>query len=69
MAFNALSVSGITASTATKKAGIKTGQSLSFLNFGQALLITAGLVIVMVMAAMGVQNGTLTVGDFRNNFV
>jgi len=45
-------------------AAIKTGQSLSFLNFGQALLITAGLVIVMVMAAMGVQNGTLTVGDF-----
>ena len=35
-----------------------------FLNFGQSLIITTGLVIVMVMAAMGVQNGTLTVGDF-----
>ncbi|MDW4548887.1 ABC transporter ATP-binding protein/permease [Defluviimonas sp. D31] len=45
-------------------AAIKTGQSLSLLNFGQALLITAGLVIVMVMAAFGVQAGTLTVGDF-----
>ncbi|MCU9846619.1 ABC transporter ATP-binding protein/permease [Defluviimonas sp. WL0024] len=45
-------------------AAIKTGQSLSLLNFGQALLITAGLVIVMVMAAFGVQSGTLTVGDF-----
>jgi ATP-binding cassette subfamily B protein len=45
-------------------AAVKTGQSLSFLNFGQAFLITSGLVIVMVMAAMGVQAGTLTVGDF-----
>lgn len=45
-------------------AAVKTGQSLSFLNAGQALLITSGLVIVMVMAAMGVQRGELTVGDF-----
>ncbi|MBU9699501.1 ABC transporter ATP-binding protein/permease [Rhodobacteraceae bacterium HSP-20] len=45
-------------------AAVKTGQSLSFLNAGQALLITTGLVIVMVMAAMGVQRGALTVGDF-----
>ncbi len=43
---------------------VKTGQSLSFLNFGQSLIITSGLVIVMVMAAMGVQQGILTVGDF-----
>jgi len=45
-------------------AAVKTGQSLSFLNAGQAFLITAGLVAVMVMAAMGVQAGQLTVGDF-----
>ncbi|MFN4057987.1 MAG: ABCB family ABC transporter ATP-binding protein/permease [Roseinatronobacter sp.] len=45
-------------------AAIQTNYSLSILNFGQALLITAGLVAVMVMAAYGVQNGTLTVGDF-----
>ena len=45
-------------------AAVKTGQSLSILNFGQALIITAGLVIVMVMAAIGVQQGALTVGDF-----
>jgi ATP-binding cassette, subfamily B, heavy metal transporter len=45
-------------------AAVKTGQSLSFLNSGQALLITTGLVIVMAMAAQGVQAGTLTVGDF-----
>lgn len=43
---------------------VKTGQSLAFLNFGQALIISAGLMTVMVMAAMGVQAGTLTVGDF-----
>lgn len=47
-----------------EQAALKTSYSLAFLNFGQSLLITAGLVIVMVMAAMGVANGTLTVGDF-----
>tara|TARA_R110000751_G_scaffold66254_7_gene135325 strand:+ start:245 stop:2095 length:1851 start_codon:yes stop_codon:yes gene_type:complete len=45
-------------------AAIKTSYSLAFLNFGQSFLITCGLVGVMVMAAVGVQNGTLTVGDF-----
>ncbi|MBW4707734.1 ABC transporter ATP-binding protein/permease [Roseobacter sp. YSTF-M11] len=45
-------------------AAIKTNYSLAFLNFGQSLLITSGLIAVMVMAAIGVQNGTLTVGDF-----
>jgi ATP-binding cassette, subfamily B, heavy metal transporter len=45
-------------------AAVKTGLSLSFLNAGQAALITTGLVIVMVMSARGVQAGTLTVGDF-----
>jgi ATP-binding cassette subfamily B protein len=47
-----------------EKAALKTSYSLAFLNFGQALLITTGLVAVMVMAAVGVQNGALTVGDF-----
>ena len=45
-------------------AAVKTGQSLSILNIGQSLIITCGLVVVMVMAARGVQAGTLTVGDF-----
>lgn len=45
-------------------AAVKTGQSLAFLNAGQSFLITSGLVAVMVMAAKGVQAGTLTVGDF-----
>ncbi|WP_323380213.1 ABC transporter ATP-binding protein/permease [Sulfitobacter sp. F26169L] len=47
-----------------EEAAIKTNYSLAFLNFGQSVIITAGLVGVMVMAAIGVQNGTLTVGDF-----
>ncbi|WP_306152316.1 ABC transporter ATP-binding protein/permease [Roseovarius sp. MMSF_3281] len=45
-------------------AALQTSYSLAFLNFGQSLLITGGLVAVMVMAALGVQNGSLTVGDF-----
>ncbi|MCK0094868.1 ABC transporter ATP-binding protein/permease [Yoonia sp. F2084L] len=45
-------------------AAIRTNYSLAFLNFGQSLLITSGLVAVMVMAAIGVQRGDLTVGDF-----
>ncbi|WP_412554534.1 ABCB family ABC transporter ATP-binding protein/permease [Shimia sp. MIT1388] len=47
-----------------EEAALKTSYSLAFLNFGQSFLITSGLVIVMVMAAIGVQNGDLTVGDF-----
>jgi ABC-type transport system involved in Fe-S cluster assembly fused permease/ATPase subunit len=45
-------------------ASVKSGQSLSFLNAGQSAIITTGLVVVMVMAAQGVQQGILTVGDF-----
>jgi ATP-binding cassette subfamily B protein len=45
-------------------AALKTNYTLAFLNFGQSLLITVGLVLVMVLAAIGVQKGQLTVGDF-----
>ncbi|MGC9369897.1 MAG: ABCB family ABC transporter ATP-binding protein/permease [Paracoccaceae bacterium] len=47
-----------------EQAALKTAYSLAFLNFGQSFLITSGLVGVMVLAAMGVQAGQLTVGDF-----
>ena len=47
-----------------ENAALKTAYSLAFLNFGQSLIITAGLIIVMAMAAVGVQEGYLTVGDF-----
>ncbi len=53
-----------TAMAGYEEAAIKTNYSLAFLNFGQSVVITAGLVAVMVMAAIGVQNGDLTVGDF-----
>ncbi|MDQ7081058.1 MAG: ABC transporter ATP-binding protein/permease [Paracoccaceae bacterium] len=47
-----------------ESAALKTSYSLAFLNFGQSFLITSGLVGVMVLAAIGVQQGKLTVGDF-----
>ncbi|MEO1639941.1 MAG: ABC transporter ATP-binding protein/permease [Pseudomonadota bacterium] len=47
-----------------ENAAIRTNYSLAFLNFGQSFLITSGLVAVMIMAALGVQRGELTVGDF-----
>ncbi|OED43786.1 metal ABC transporter permease [Chromatiales bacterium (ex Bugula neritina AB1)] len=47
-----------------QRAALTTSYSLAFLNFGQSFLITAGLVVVMVMAAIGVTQGDLTVGDF-----
>ncbi len=43
---------------------VRTGLSLSMLNFGQSLIITSGLISVMVMSAIGVQAQVLTVGDF-----
>ena len=43
---------------------VRTGQSLSFLNMGQSFIITTGLIIVMVMSAIGVEAKALTVGDF-----
>ena len=45
-------------------AALKTSYSLAFLNFGQTLLITSGLITVMIMAAMGVQRGEFSVGNF-----
>ena len=47
-----------------ESAALQTNYSLAFLNFGQALVINIGLVCVMVLAALGVQRGDLTVGDF-----
>jgi ATP-binding cassette subfamily B protein len=47
-----------------ESAALKTSYTLAFLNFGQVILITIGLVAVMLLAAVGVQAGKLTVGDF-----
>ncbi len=45
-------------------ASLKTTYSLAALNLGQSVIITTGTVIVMLMAAIGVKNGELSVGDF-----
>ena len=47
-----------------EEAALKTNYSLAFLNFGQSVIISLGIIGVMVMAAQGVQAGILTVGDF-----
>ncbi len=47
-----------------ESAALKTAYSLALINFGQGVIINAGLVGVMVMAAMGVTSGDFTVGDF-----
>jgi ATP-binding cassette subfamily B protein len=47
-----------------EEAAVRTATSLAWLNAGQALIITAGLAGVMAMAAVGVQEGRFTVGDF-----
>ena len=47
-----------------ERAALKTAYTLSALNFGQSAIITTGLVVVMVMAAIGVEQGALSVGDF-----
>ncbi|MFZ5731203.1 MAG: ABCB family ABC transporter ATP-binding protein/permease [Pseudomonadota bacterium] len=45
-------------------ASVHTYTSLAVLNTGQAVIFTLGLTAVMAMCAIGVRNGTHTVGDF-----
>lgn len=47
-----------------ERASVKTYTSLAVLNTGQAVIFTAGLTATMLMCAIGVRNGTKTVGDF-----
>jgi ATP-binding cassette subfamily B protein len=47
-----------------ERAAVKSQVTLSTLNVGQGLIIAAGLVGVMTLAARGVAGGTMTVGDF-----
>ncbi|NNE23117.1 MAG: metal ABC transporter permease, partial [Rhizobiales bacterium] len=47
-----------------ERAAVKTWTSLALLNSGQAILFTTGMIICMVMAAMDVAAGAITVGDF-----
>ncbi len=45
-------------------AAVKSKVSLSMLNVGQGAVISAGMTILMIMAGFGVQDGTMTLGDF-----
>ncbi|WP_116082783.1 ABC transporter ATP-binding protein/permease [Tropicimonas sp. IMCC34011] len=53
-----------TAMAAYEGAALKTSYSLGAINAGQALIVNAGLVTGMAMAARGVSTGEMTVGDF-----
>jgi ATP-binding cassette subfamily B protein len=45
-------------------ASIKSQQSLALLNIGQAIIISVGLSVVMLMTAGGIVSGALTMGTF-----
>ncbi|WP_366657688.1 ABC transporter ATP-binding protein/permease [Fodinicurvata sp. EGI_FJ10296] len=45
-------------------AAVRSRTSLSLLNIGQASIISAGLALIMYMAAAGIVDGSMTVGDF-----
>ena len=47
-----------------EEAAVKSQRSLSLLNIGQSAIISLGLAVVMGMAARGIVNGTMTLGDF-----
>jgi ABC-type transport system involved in Fe-S cluster assembly fused permease/ATPase subunit len=47
-----------------ERMSVKTYTSLTYLNFGQAVIFTFGLAIVMLMTIAGIKAGTNTVGDF-----
>ncbi len=47
-----------------EKAAVRSQQSLSLLNVGQSAIISLGLAVVMGMAAKGIVDGTMSLGDF-----
>ena len=47
-----------------EKASVKTYTSLAVLNTGQAIIFTFGLTAAMAMCAIGIREGTNTIGDF-----
>jgi ABC-type transport system involved in Fe-S cluster assembly fused permease/ATPase subunit len=44
-------------------AAVKSQASMSLLNFGQGVVITVGVTLMMIYAAQGVVDGTMTLGD------
>jgi ATP-binding cassette, subfamily B, heavy metal transporter len=47
-----------------ERAAVKSQVTLNMLNLGQATIIAGGLALVMLMAAYGVRDGSMTVGRF-----
>ena len=47
-----------------EKAATRTWTSLGWLNFGQTLIFSIGMLICMVLSALAVQRGEQTIGDF-----
>jgi ATP-binding cassette subfamily B protein len=47
-----------------ERAAVKSSVTLNMLNLGQATIIAFGLALVMLMAAQGVKDGSMTVGKF-----
>ena len=52
-----------TAMRAYEKSSVKIATSLAFLNSGQSVIFSGALTLIMFLAAKGVLNGTMTVGD------
>jgi ATP-binding cassette, subfamily B, heavy metal transporter len=47
-----------------ESAATKTWTSLGWLNFGQGVIFSIGMAVMMIMSAMDVQDGKQTIGDF-----
>ena len=47
-----------------QKAAVKSQVTLAGLNIGQGAIIALGLIVAMLLAAVGVRDGAMTIGDF-----
>ena len=47
-----------------EQAAVKSRESLSLLNVSQAVVVISGITIMLIMAALNIRNGTMTVGGF-----
>uniref|UniRef100_UPI0021184E4A ABC transporter transmembrane domain-containing protein n=1 Tax=Pantoea sp. Ft+CA_17 TaxID=2929508 RepID=UPI0021184E4A len=47
-----------------ERAAVKSQVTLNLLNLGQAAIMALGLAVVLLLAAQGVRDGTMTVGKF-----
>ena len=52
------------AMAAYEAAAVKSKTSLSVLNIGQSIIVSIGVTGLMILAAYGVANGTMTIGEF-----